>query len=182
MMAFTGFTFADEVEVPEERPLQEERQKENRQERLTETIRTYAPELLSAYTVLWDQHNAIHVDLEALKENFKADKAAEREAFKAEMKALIEAEEITREEVKVIVEGIKAENQENKALLRAEIEALKDSYGLSKDNHKALFEALKALVEVEDAAGINNQLVLILDYLDNHVAFDIAKYAVLANQ
>lgn len=183
MMAFAGFTFADDTDTTErERPVQEQREKGDYEERILETVTTYAPELLDQYLYIQEQHEAIHVDLEALKEVHKAEKEAMRADFKAEMKALIESGELTREEAKVLFEEAKAEFILNKEALRAEIEALKASYGLSKDNFKALNESLKSLVELEDSAAINAHLYEMIAYYEAHVTFDVAKYNLLLNK
>lgn len=178
LMAFSGFSFADDTEVNPrgERVVQEERDKIEYKEKMTDVLENFAPELLEAYNGLWADHEAIHVQLTVLKENTIAEKKIEKDTFKEEMKALIQAEEMTREDAKVIFEEIKATNLANREALKIEIETLKASYGLSKDNFKALNQTLRTLVEEGNAVAINGHLNTMLDYLSNHVAFDFAKY------
>jgi len=184
MMTFTGFTFADEPQVePEtERPAQEQRDKKEAKGSLSDLVKEYAPELFGEFTSLESRHDAIHNQLENLKERVKAEALEKRQAFKEEIKAALEAEEITKEEVRVIIEGKKAELLAEREATKAQIEALKAAYGLGEGQFQALREGLKAYMQAEDAAGINSQLHAIVNHLSNHVDFDYAKYDLLLNK
>lgn len=180
MLAFTGFTFADEIDSP---PQRQEREKTGDfKSNLTEVLVTYNPDLLVNFNNLWANHDAIHLDLELLKDNHKAAMKAQKEALRAEMKALIEAETLTKEEAKLVFEEEKTLNQEAKALVRAEIDALKVTYGVDKDQMKALVQVLKTAVEAEDAGQVNQSLLAIYSRFENHIAFDQAKYTLLVNR
>ena len=185
LMTFTGFSFADDTveKTRVERPTQsQEERMATYRDKMTQIVETYSPELLDDFSLLWDQHDAIHLNLTALKDVHLASKQAERDEFKTEMKVLIQNKEVTREEVKLNFEEMKSNSLANREEIKGELESLKASYGISKDNFKALNDALKSMIAAEDSPAVQNQLNTILMYVENHLAFDLAKYDFLLNQ
>jgi len=159
--------------------------KEKHRTRMTLVIETYAPEMLASYQTAWDAHDAVHVQLEAIKQERKAEIQAEV----AVIRAKVESGELTLEEAKaelLTLEEAKAElltlREANKAeheAIRAEIEALKATYGQDPEVVKVAKEALKVAVKAKDEAEIVRLLGDLLAMLEKHITFDNMKLDVL---
>lgn len=148
---------------------------EKHRTRMTLIIETYAPEMLDSYQTAWDAHDAIHVQLEAIKQERKVEIQAEVAAIRAKVKS----GELTLEEAKAELLALREANKAEHDAIRAEIEALKSIYGQDPEVVKSTKEALKVAVKAKDEAEIVHLLSDLLVMLEKHIAFDHMKLDVL---
>lgn len=149
--------------------------KEKHRTRMTLVIETYAPEMLASYQTAWDAHDAVHVQLEAIRQERKAEIQAEVAAIRAK----VESGELTLEEAKAELLTLREANKAEHEAIRAEIEALKATYGQDPEIVKAAKEALKVAVKAKDEAEIVRLLGDLLAMLEKHITFDNMKLDVL---
>lgn len=149
--------------------------KEKHRTRMTLIIETYAPEMLVSYQTAWDTHDAVHVQLEAIRLERKAEVQAEVAAIRAK----VESGELTLEQAKAELLALREANKAEHDAKRAEIEALKTTYGQDPDVVKAAKEALKVAVTAKDEAEIVRLLGDLLTMLEKHIIFDNMKLDVL---
>ena len=149
--------------------------KEKHRTRMTLVIETYAPEMLASYQTAWDAHDAVHVQLEAIRQERKAEIQAEVAAIRAK----VESGELTLEEAKAELLTLREANKAEHEAIRAEIEALKATYGQDPEVVKATKEALKVAVKAKDEAEIVRLLGDLLAMLEKHITFDNMKLDVL---
>lgn len=149
--------------------------KEKHRTRMTLVIETYAPEMLASYQTAWDAHDAVHVQLEAIRQERKAEIQAEVAAIRAK----VESGELTLEEAKAELLTLREANKAEHEAIRAEIEALKATYGQDPEVVKAAKEALKVAVKAKDEAEIVRLLGDLLAMLEKHITFDNMKLDVL---
>jgi len=149
--------------------------KEKHRTRMTLVIETYAPEMLASYQTAWDAHDAIHVQLEAIRQERKAEVQAEVAAIRAK----VESGELTLEEAKAELLTLREANKAEHEAIRAEIEALKATHGQDPEVVKAAKEALKVAVKAKDEAEIVRLLGDLLAMLEKHITFDNMKLDVL---
>lgn len=149
--------------------------KEKHRTRMTLVIETYSPEMLASYQTAWDAHDAVHVQLEAIRQERKAEVQAEVAAIRAK----VESGELTLEEAKAELLTLREANKAEHEAIRAEIEALKATYGQDPEVVKAAKEALKVAVKAKDEAEIVRLLGDLLAMLEKHITFDNMKLDVL---
>lgn len=149
--------------------------KEKHRTRMTLVIETYAPEMLASYQTAWDAHDAVHVQLEAIRQDRKAEVQAEVAAIRAK----VESGELTLEEAKAELLALREANKAEHEAIRAEIEALKATHGQDPEVVKAAKEALKVAVKAKDEAEIVRLLGDLLAMLEKHITFDNMKLDVL---
>lgn len=149
--------------------------KEKHRTRMTLVIETYAPEMLASYQTAWDAHDAVHVQLEAIRQERKAEIQAEVAAIRAK----VESGELTLEEAKAELLTLREANKAEHEAIRAEIEALKATYGQDPEVVKSAKEALKVAVKAKDEAEIVRLLGDLLAMLEKHITFDNMKLDVL---
>lgn len=149
--------------------------KEKHRTRMTFIIETYAPEMLTSYQTAWDAHDAIHVQLEAIRQERKVEIQAEVAAIRAK----VESGELTLEDAKAELLALREANKAEHDAKRAENEALKATYGQDPEVVKATKEALNVSVKAKDEAEIVRLLGELLAMLEKHVAFDNMKLDVL---
>lgn len=149
--------------------------KEKHRTRMTLVIETYAPEMLASYQTAWDAHDAVHVQLEAIRQERKAEIQAEVAAIRAK----VDSGELTLEEAKAELLALREANKAEHEAIRAEIEALKATYGQDPEVVKAAKEALKVAVKAKDEAEIVRLLGDLLAMLEKHITFDNMKLDVL---
>lgn len=149
--------------------------KEKHRTRMTLVIETYAPEMLASYQTAWDAHDAVHVQLEAIRQERKSEVQAEVAAIRAK----VESGELTLEEAKAELLTLREANKAEHEAIRAEIEALKATDGQDPEVVKATKEALKVAVKAKDEAEIVRLLGDLLAMLEKHITFDNMKLDVL---
>ena len=149
--------------------------KEKHRTRMTLVIETYAPEMLASYQTAWDAHDAVHVQLETIRQERKAEIQAEVAAIRAK----VESGELTLEEAKAELLTLREANKAEHEAIRAEIEALKATHGQDPEVVKAAKEALKVAVKAKDEAEIVRLLGDLLAMLEKHITFDNMKLDVL---
>ncbi len=149
--------------------------KEKHRTRMTLVIENYAPEMLASYQTAWDAHDAVHVQLEAIRQERKVEVQAEVTAIRAK----VESGELTLEEAKAELLALREANKAEHEAIRAEIEALKSTYGQDPEVVKATNEALKVAVKAKDEAEIVRLLGDLLAMLEKHITFDNMKLDVL---
>lgn len=150
-------------------------QKEKVRERMTVLIETFAPDLLPAYQGAWGEHDALHVQLEAL----KVERKIEIQTEVAAVRAKVTSGELTFAEAKAELLALRETHKAEHDAVRAEIDALKATYGQDQEVVKAAKDALKAAVEANDAPEVARLLNELLVMLQKHIAFDGMKLDVL---
>lgn len=189
--AGSAITFADTTEVaienPFERPiLTEEEKAQARYDKMVELLDTYLSSRTQEWIDGYAEHESVHEDLTAVTEevselftNYKEEKKALTKAEIEDLKAQIQAGEITREEAAELFNDFIAEYadiQEDTQAFRTEFEALKEIGTANKEARDAAREAMLAAIEVgsDDVSELLNTLV---DLQFEHLEFDYTKLA-----
>ncbi|MGX8795034.1 hypothetical protein ACR6HW_02895 [Fusibacter sp. JL298sf-3] len=166
-MVLPGMAFADAPEHGEARHKAgrhgDERRVEKahvRHETLLDAIETYAPERADAFDALFEEEQALKLELR----DHRDEKREEMKTFFEELKAKLDAGELTREEMKAQLDARRDAD-------RAEREALMASYGLDRESGKALKDALRDAIDSEDAAAFNALLDDLYTQVENRINF-----------
>ncbi len=153
-----------------------------------EVVVAYAPELIEAYDLAWGgDHVDIHEDLFNERMSLRQERYDIFVAGLIEVKEalfpLAEAGEMTYKEVG---QAFKAYKEEQRAYFtaitdaaKAEIEILDAANEVNKEIVEGLKAELRAAVEAEDYDTANDIVTELLDYLETHVDYDVAKLVVL---
>lgn len=162
--------------------------KKARQERVLALFDQYAPELASEEAALMAEHNAVHVELEAVHSSLKDIREGNREEVKAymapireEIRQQVKAGEMTPEEAKeAIQEALLAQfGSDDVKALREELQTVRDAIKAQAEVRKGILETLKTAVKAQDEAGANAALTDLYHLHAEHVALDQEKLGIL---
>lgn len=150
-------------------------------------IEEFAPELLTEFTIAFDDHLIVHElifnEVYNKQEAYVIETKAGIESLQLEVIDAVNNETMTPKEAALLIkEYLLAQKEDYKAskdAYKAEIEPLNDTNDANKVIVQALKEEFKLAVNEGDSASINSILAELLTWSSVHLDYDYAKLAVL---